>query len=307
MNRVVEQVLSVFPAIFLLTACVGGGGGSGSAIVGGGGPAPFTKWSDITPVTTIAASGISQDASYTAPAPTFVLTSLTDHGTSSASTATITYGAGGSVERISINTPHTSLTWDQANGDIFTPSPSAIAVLDPLRTKFGVALEPTFFGWDYQTYGIWETGRGLGSGDIGAISVGAPTAGSAIPVTGVATFTGRSSGMYINATGTEDYITDGLITVNANFVTRTLGLATTGTVKMDTMTLATTVAPNLDMTGTLTYEAGANSFTGPVTATGLAGKSTGQFYGPNAEELGGVFSLTGAGFESHAGAYGAKR
>jgi hypothetical protein len=44
-----------------------------------------------------------------------------------------------------------------------------------------------------------------------------------------------------------------------------------------------------------------------TSAGGLTGNSTGQFYGPNAEELGGVFLLQGSGVETYAGAYGAKQ
>jgi hypothetical protein len=45
-----------------------------------------------------------------------------------------------------------------------------------------------------------------------------------------------------------------------------------------------------------------------TTSGGLSGNSTGQFYGPNAEELGGVFFLkAGSGVESYRGAYGAKQ
>lgn len=39
----------------------------------------------------------------------------------------------------------------------------------------------------------------------------------------------------------------------------------------------------------------------------MNGMSSGQFYGPNAQELGGAFSLSGPDLESYAGAYGAKR
>jgi len=40
----------------------------------------------------------------------------------------------------------------------------------------------------------------------------------------------------------------------------------------------------------------------------LSGSTQGQFYGPNAQELGGAFILTsGQGVETFAGAYGAKR
>ena len=70
--------------------------------------------------------------------------------------------------------------------------------------------------------------------------------------------------------------------------------------------------PNLQVTGTLTYAENINSFTGPVSAFGaignMTGTSTGQFYGPVAEELGGVFSLTGdESLEHYSGAYGAAR
>ena len=61
------------------------------------------------------------------------------------------------------------------------------------------------------------------------------------------------------------------------------------------------------MAGTLNYAAGSNAFSGNVSATGLTGSSSGQFYGPNAEELGGVFSLEGAGVETYIGGYGAKQ
>ncbi len=49
------------------------------------------------------------------------------------------------------------------------------------------------------------------------------------------------------------------------------------------------------------------AFSGNVSATGLTGSSSGQFYGPNAEELGGVFALEGTGVETYIGGYGAKQ
>ena len=91
-----------------------------------------------------------------------------------------------------------------------------------------------------------------------------------------------------------------------------IGLETYGTEKLDTSgTTGVKVADStLDMTGSLSYAANSNSFKGIVATTGgLTGTSTGQFYGPNAEELGGVFSLKGTGTskENYAGAYGAKQ
>jgi hypothetical protein len=62
------------------------------------------------------------------------------------------------------------------------------------------------------------------------------------------------------------------------------------------------------MTGTLTYSAGANQFTGNVATTGgLTGTATGRFYGPTAQEIGGTFGIAGAGVTPYGGALGGKR
>jgi hypothetical protein len=64
------------------------------------------------------------------------------------------------------------------------------------------------------------------------------------------------------------------------------------------------------LNGTLTYQPGANSFQGKLTnaAGTMTGSSRGQFYGPAAQELGGVFSVkASSGTETFTGAYGAKR
>lgn len=74
----------------------------------------------------------------------------------------------------------------------------------------------------------------------------------------------------------------------------------------------------LDMTGTLTYAAGVNSFTGTVSnnamgmlpdgqmPTALTGTAKGKFNGPTATEMGGVFKISGAGYSVN-GAFAGKR
>ena len=64
--------------------------------------------------------------------------------------------------------------------------------------------------------------------------------------------------------------------------------------------------PSLNMTGTLTYAAGSNAFSGTVSASGLSGQVKGQFYGPAATEIGGTFAVKGSGVTTYAGAFGAK-
>lgn len=303
-KAIVKSLIICCIGVLIFTGC-GGGGGSAA-------PKPvtsFVKWSSITPPTTVTLDGISQDATYTAPGPSFAVTSITYNGVSSASSTSIKYRADGTIERITVSTPYTSVTWDETSGDIIDDSTVMVAASDPSESNIGIAinaLHPSV-GWEYQTFGIWETGRGTGSGTIGAITGGAQTTGSAIPITGNVTFSGIAAGMYLDVAGTADYITASSLSANVNFLNRSINLSTTGTQKINTITAASSSATNLNMTGTLTYAPGVNSFAGNVSATGLSGTSTGQFYGPNAEELGGIFSLTGAGMENFAGGYGAKQ
>jgi hypothetical protein len=69
-------------------------------------------------------------------------------------------------------------------------------------------------------------------------------------------------------------------------------------------------APNLNLNGSLSYLPSSSSFNGTLTnsAGTMSGASKGQFYGPAAQELGGVFTLKSpTTVETFTGAYGAKR
>jgi hypothetical protein len=73
----------------------------------------------------------------------------------------------------------------------------------------------------------------------------------------------------------------------------------------------TTFTPNsqLDLNGTLQITSGENRFFGGVATSGnaMSGSATGQFYGPNANEIGGTFGVKGSGLESMVGGFGGKR
>ena len=102
------------------------------------------------------------------------------------------------------------------------------------------------------------------------------------------------------------------MTANVDWGTRTINFATTGTTLGNLNTGAVSGSPGHDLTGTLTYNAGVNSFTGAVQAanfgsTNLAGNATGRFYGPAAQEIGGVYNLQGNGLNAMTGAFGGKR
>jgi hypothetical protein len=68
---------------------------------------------------------------------------------------------------------------------------------------------------------------------------------------------------------------------------------------------------NLNLTGPFTYGPGSNAFAGPVSAGSVSGlnpgTASGRFYGPGAEEIGGVCSLHGSGVSRMVGGFGGKR
>ena len=173
----------------------------------------------------------------------------------------------------------------------------------------GLIANPYAYGWDYQSFGIWNTEAAGGEhGYINPISYGVATPGSAVPLSGTATFAGRLAGQYVSPTG-EGSLAAAQLSVNADFGARSLSFASNGTITTRDAATAR-AAPNLDLNGTLSYAAGSNAFSGTLTNSGatMSGSSHGQFYGPAAEELGGVFAVkSSTTVETFTGAYGAKR
>lgn len=299
--RTAFMITAIISSVFtmLLVGCGGGGGGGGDGRITSS--IEFIKWSAIEPPETVYfTDGISQEATYTA-------TSITEGAVSTTSTTSIEYRADGTIERIAISTPFTSVIWDETSGDLIDESEGVMMAYNQAETTLfaGIDARDPAIPFEYQTFGVWLSSLGQDSGIAGVLSIGAPTMGNAIPNTTNVTFTGATTGFYADATD-RTYATFSPLTMKVDFLNRTLDLTTTGTEKIDLDTEVSSAAANLDMTGTLTYAAGTNSFAGNVVATGLSGSSTGQFYGPNAEELGGVFSLSG-GEEHYMGGYGAQR
>lgn len=166
---------------------------------------------------------------------------------------------------------------------------------------------PYELGWNYQSFGAWNV-TDPGWTNFGARTFGSVTPANAVPTAGTAHFTGKLSGFYVSPGGTGSMATAD-VSVDANFSSRTLGFASTGTTL--TRDLTTPVAaPNLNLAGSMTYSPSSNTFNGTLTSAGgtLSGATKGQFYGPAAQELGGVFTLkSGSSVETFSGAYGGKR
>lgn len=293
----------------MLSACGGGGGGtvapSGTPIV------TFTSWSAVQPGTAVEVKGLGMQAVYEwngaisrVGAQREIATSALLTFDANAALGTL-FLASGSV---SMDFPATQISSLNADRDFLVARNSANAA---------VISNPKNSAWNYQSFGVWETGRNASSGDLGVFSMGAPTAADAIPTVDGASFTGKVVGSYVNAVGQGHTVLADL-NVDVNWAEHSLAMSTTNTrIAADGVNFGAEVTalnlPKADLANpalnTLSYQAGTNSFSGTLTtAGGLEGPSAGQFYGPNTQELGGVFFLkASSGVESYRGAYGAQQ
>ncbi len=290
----------------ILTACGGGGGGGGGTVPTSPAPTTFTTWRTSNLAnSTIKADGFGVQVTGVWNGATF---SSVDPSVAAAASAVFGFDANSNLALVGLTATTPSSTTKEAFASIASLAADSDFVTINNSTSRGVISNPKSLAWDYQSFGIWETGLGTTSRTLNAFSVGAPTTGTDIPTTGSnIVFLGKVIGSYVDLAGV-GHTALAPLTVNADFSNRSLNFSTAGTqTSVDGTTF--TANPNLDFTGQLTYAAQTNAFSGTLTTNGgLTGNSTGRFYGPSAVELGGVFSLNRAGTsETYSGAYGAKR
>lgn len=180
------------------------------------------------------------------------------------------------------------------------------SILDYLKNVDFV--DPALQSWNYQTFGWWA---GAFDQDptrtAGSFSVGATTLGSAIPTAGSALFQGKLAAEYYP--GTDGYPTDIAATasLSVDFGARTAAFASSDWRDSKSIQAGTALS------GLLTYQSQQNLLAGTLTTANglLSGQASAQFYGPHAEEVGGVFTLaptTGpAGGVGVVGGFGAAR
>jgi hypothetical protein len=307
-------------ALVVLAACGGGGGGSSgpsfveqpfasSAAAGGASTdVPFTSFAAVNVNQAVAMDGVAVTASGThtvAPNDDVTIKSvnINDFGSGS---ARLTYDASGSVKALSISTPQSSATFDRdtpehelgCKGPVCAGRTPSAAIL---------AANPSEFGWNYQTFGVWAVEAGPETWTAGAMSVGAPTPGNALPTTGQFTFEGATSGAFVNSAGTP-FSTAAQVRADVNFETRNIAFSTSRTTTVNLNNGKPDFdADSLNVSGTFSYAPGVNAFSGSLSAVnGMTGQGSGRFYGPAAQEMGGVYRLQGqAG--SMIGGFGAKR
>src|SRR5262249_10480105 len=104
------------------------------------------------------------------------------------------------------------------------------------------------------------------------------------------------------------------MTAAADFGSRSLSFTTTNTITTVNLGFNPAVTNSLNLSGTLTYGAGSNQFSGTVTTAGggvsdapMSGTAQGFFYGPSATEIGGTFFVTGGGITVYGGGFGGRR
>jgi hypothetical protein len=184
----------------------------------------------------------------------------------------------------------------------------ALARIDGLDvSEIGVTANPYAQGWNFQSFGVWNT-HGADTRQVSSFSFGAPTPVSAVPSSGTASFAGKLGGFYVSPAG-EASVASADVRVNADFGNRSLSFASSGT-RLTQDLKAFVPAPHLNLGGTLTYSPAANTFSGALSTAGgsMSGSTTGRYYGPAAQELGGVLTVKSPStVETLTGAYGAKR
>jgi len=185
---------------------------------------------------------------------------------------------------------------------------------------------PYDHGLDYNSYGIWfklstETASGY-TYELGTVSSGVQTDAANMPTTGSASYSGSHISHYygpidgVNGGLASEYVVAGTVSMDVDFTgDRAISFATTVSNVEDDETSSELTGIELliaqtDLATCGTLSINGASFTGSVTADGgfLVGSVTGQFYGPAAEEAGGVFELQDNGeavTSTYIGAFGA--
>jgi len=288
----------------LLAAC--GGGSSSSSTSTTSSPStptsidPFTSWSTTTanvPVAMIDGSSSSID----------LLGNISQ--ADSSGSATFTRDANNSFTLISPTaSAGNSALFSAALGDTLQSSFSSAntTTLNKAQTTIGLFANPSTYSFNYQTYGVWGS-YGMATGNSFALSDGSASPVSAIHTTGGLSFTGASTGYFVD-NNKFTYITNATMVANLSFNTRVFVFTTTSTVIQGAPNGNVNSNTNLNITGVMSYIAGTNNFTGTVTTTsGMTGKVNGKFYGPGVNEIGGTYALYGAGIGTMVGSFGGTR
>ncbi|MDH3667495.1 MAG: transferrin-binding protein-like solute binding protein [Paracoccaceae bacterium] len=290
-------VICVLAASFALSGCGGGGGGLRL----------FSAFSNLQPNQNVQMPGFGLNTRYEIDQASGEVTAEASEAT--VGSVSLSVDAGGSVSKASLEFPPgpgfgtpTRLRFDTAQGATFADGDT----LDPIASDFIIAetasgspaaivADPIAAGFEYQSFGVWATGLNANSGQAGVFTAGASIANSSfggVPAAGMASYRGMSNGFYLDPDGNA-FLTFADFDADIDFGAQTIALSTVGTDVIDISTGVSSAMGSLDFTGDGTVLADGD-IAAAISATNLAGNLDGILYGPNAEELGGVFEMTGA-------------
>lgn len=277
---------AVAASLPVLTAC-GGGGGSSSTL------SPFSGWNEISqPNQSFLVSGVALETSTVSDPVTDRVISFANPGETSATLTGGLNAQGNGLSSVTVaSNSGLSSTFtsgiEAVDGVIFAESSDGLRDL--------TLINPYDLDWNYQTFGFWSVDQDLSRSTAGAFSVGAVTSSVNMPVTGVATYTGLGAG-WLGVVGAEVEVFASLVTAQTDFRLRTINLSS-----------ITFEGPlETSFSGSLIYSSGSTSFSGSVSTLNqsMTGTASGRFYGSAAEEMGGVFWLTGQSAGQSAGILG---
>ena len=235
---------------------------------------------------------VSQSFSYTKNVPDWEndwdgsVTSLTSYQSSTTSTElTIGTESNGAINSVRIEDNQTGVDVEISGANEFQRIPGGGLTFAGDNEVELIIVSPANF--EYQKFGVWTVEDISGNGDGGIFSVGMSTPVSDIPTSGTAEYSGEAFGFVTDDSGALDGIFADFNAI-ANFSNRTLDVSTVNS-QVDSE-----LAPQHNITGTLSYASGSGVFSGAVSNNaGHNGSATGKFYGPIAEEIGGVISIKG--------------
>ncbi len=305
--------------ISLLTGC-SSGSSSSSGSSGGGQTIPiFASWDSVSPSSSIQTNSI---------------TISSDEANPSYEDLLLDFDADAILEQITIGS--------DAQKQIFERDPFLniidISGLSLFKKSSDakdwlVSFSPDEEVWKYQSMALWldvkDSDDDVVDIDVGVLSFGDATESADIPDEQDINFAGTSIGLFIDvdSEGNKRYLTQA--TIDATFLRddNTIELEATDTYRWNAPSFdITNIGSNistqndktrdtdLDFMTTLTYNSSDNSFdaidveTTDVDATDktLQGAVKAQFYGEEAQELGGVFRINGVDGSSYSGAFGTK-
>lgn len=204
-------------------------------------------------------------------------------------------------EYIKIVIPSNTATWQKTSVDTTIDCLSGLCRAELRERDLVVFADPLAQKWDYQTFGIWERYDDRpGESFVSVISAGFQTPAGAIPTSGTATYSGTSGGVHLTAAGVEQGHISRMTAVVDFGPGRSLAFSTTQT-EIITLLSERVSAPELDLSGKLLCHGNCGTFTGTVrnAAGTLEGGARALLYGPNGQELGGIYALSAKDLKSN--------